>query len=995
MTKFKSPISLKSIYVCFFLFSINILLFTLDTSDLNQQYIQNFEKAEHFRKAGEFEKSLDFFHQSLSIATKIQDETKQCESLYKLGILYWNLGKPNDSKGYLEQAKFLADKFNLEKILHKCEISLEIYLFYDKGKDYRYSGEYEKSVNSFRTAIALAKKIESQEHELKCLRQMSLTHQDNNQLIEFKNANFKALEIARLLNHKIEQGRCLILIGNYYEKINNYSEALNHYERALKITYIQKDKSMCLNNIGSIYQNFGVYEKALEYLNRSLAIYKELEDDDSISQVLNNIGTAHRTKGLMYDAQGDILHAQDYYYKALNSFRESLKLTEKNKNTETQVEVLNNIGTIYSDLEKYSEALDYFQSGFEKAEEISNFEGMGMTLTNMGIVHYYLENFEEAAKCNEMAINLALQIEGGKILWEAYLEIAKSYEKQERINDAIGNYKASIETTEKIRSKIILEELKARFLGTDKRIEAYHRLIHLLVNQHQSEPQKKFNEEAFNYLERAKARAFLDSMELSQVDLSRGIDAELLNNEKELMKDITHIYSKLLNAELSSDEKTSLSNNLKELEDKLEALKREIRKESPAYANLKYPEIITLGETQKKLLDTHTAIFAYSLGQENSYAFVITKKELRIFPLPSRKNIQNQVSDYLRIITDKDNQAFQVGNELFNSLILPGLDGNIENIIFIPCGILHFLPFEALVSNNEKSSWLVEDYTIAYAPSISSLREIIDRKNMNKKKPRMDLLAFGDPYFGALEKEENGGDIFQDFFSSRSFDFYRLEYSGIEINKISSLFKKGKRNIFRRQEASEDRLKNHKLDEYRIIHFATHSIIDERRPDRSSIVLTLDEDPTEDGFLQMREIYTLKFSSDLVTLSSCQTGLGELIYGEGIEGINRAFFYAGSSSVLMSLWAINDQASYQLMERFYFHLRSSESIMEALRKAKLEMIESGVLSHPYYWAGFIASGKTDEIIFPNTSSKWIFLGALLVVVFGTVLILRKRFRKKV
>ena len=174
---------------------------------------------------------------------------------------------------------------------------------------------------------------------------------------------------------------------------------------------------------------------------------------------------------------------------------------------------------------------------------------------------------------------------------------------------------------------------------------------------------------------------------------------------------------------------------------------------------------------------------------------MLIKKELRIFPLQARNNIRKQVSDYLRVITDKDNHAFQEGNELFNSLILPGLDRNIENIIFIPDGILHFLPFEALITNNEANSWLIQEYAVAYVPSISSLREIIDRKNSNTKKPRMHLLAFGDPYFGALEREENGGDIFQDFFSSRSFDFYRLEYSGIEIEKISSLFKKGKRNI--------------------------------------------------------------------------------------------------------------------------------------------------------------------------------------------------------
>ncbi len=993
MRKFKSPISRICIYTCFFLFLLNIPLFPFDTGDLQQEYLQKFEKAEQLRQAGEFEKSLDLFNQSLSIATKIKDETKQCESLYKMGILYWNLGKPNDSQRYFEQAKFLAEKLKTEKILHLSKTALEIYLLYNQGKDFRYSSEFEESIKSFQTAISLAQEIGSQEHELKCLRQMSYAHQDNNQLIEFKNANIKALEIARRLNHKIEQGRCLINIGNYYEQINNYSEALNQYKQALEITYIKKDKSICLNNIGIIYQNLGVYEKALEYLNRALVINKELNDDYSISKVLNNIGAAHRTRGLTYDTQGDILQAQDFYYKALNSFRESLKLAEKNKDPETQVEVLNNIGTIYSDLERYSEALKYFQMSYEKAEEISNYEGMGMTLTNIGIVHYYLDNFEESAKCYEKAINLAIQIEGGQILWEAYLEIAKAYEKQGKINDAINNYMASIETTEKIRSKIILEELKARFLGTDKRIEAYHRLIHLLVSQRQSESRKKYNEDAFNYLERAKARAFLDSMELSQVDLSHGIDAELLNKEKELMKDITNIYSKLLAAELSSDEKTSLSTNLKVLEDKLETLKREIRKESPAYANLKYPEIITLDETQKKLLDNKTAVFAYSLGQENSYAFIITKKELKIFPLPTRNHIRKKVSDYLRVITDKDNHSFQAGNELFNSLILPGLEGDIENIIFIPDAILHFLPFEALVSNNEKNRWLVEDYTIAYAPSISSLREIIDRKNTNKRKPRMDLLAFGDPHFGALEKEENGGDIFKDFFSSRSFDFYRLEYSGIEIDEISSLFKKGKRNIFRRQEASEEQLKNHKLDEYRIIHFATHSIIDERRPYRSSIVLTLDKDTPEDGFLQMREIYALKFNSDLVTLSSCQTGLGEFIHAEGIEGINRAFFYAGSSSVLMSLWVINDQASYQLMERFYFHLRSSESIMDALRKAKLELIESGVLSHPYYWAGFIASGQTDEVIFPRSGSNWIYFGIFFLIVFGGFLVLRKRFTK--
>jgi CHAT domain-containing protein len=286
--------------------------------------------------------------------------------------------------------------------------------------------------------------------------------------------------------------------------------------------------------------------------------------------------------------------------------------------------------------------------------------------------------------------------------------------------------------------------------------------------------------------------------------------------------------------------------------------------------------------------------------------------------------------------------------------------------------------------------WLIEDYTITYAPSISSLKELIARKKTNGSKRRMDLLALGDPYFGSLETEENGEDILKGFFSTNTFNLYRLEYSGIEIEKIGALFSENKKTIFQRESASEEQLKNHQLEDYKILHFATHSLIDDKKPDRSSIVLALDKDQKEDGLLRMKEIYNLNLNSDLVTLSACQTGLGQLIRGEGIEGINRAFFYAGASSVLMSLWAVNDQATYQLMERFYTHLRSSDTIMKALRKAKLEMINSGTLSHPYYWAGFIISGKANHTIFPNPTYKLLVIGFVCFLMIGIIMVVIRR-----
>ena len=608
----------------------------------------------------------------------------------------------------------------------------------------------------------------------------------------------------------------------------------------------------------------------------------------------------------------------------------------------------------------------------------------------MGIVHFNQGNYEESTKYYQKAIDLAQGLEGGQILWEAFFEIGNAYAKQNKIFLALKNYKSSIRIIENIRSQIKLEELKASYLGTDKRIEVYQNLIHMLVTLHNSDNEVGYDSEAFNYLERAKARSFLDSLEVAQVDISLGINFKLKNREKEIMKDISNIYNNLLVTELSSEDKENLHQELTEKENELETLKREIRSKSPDYADLKYPEIISIKETQKQLLNSKTVFLAYIIGNQNSYGFAITKNGINIFPIPVKSELQDLVTSHVQAITDKDSIDFDSGKELFQVLVLPALDNKIKKIIFIPDDILHFLPFETLITQQNKSRWLIEDYEIAYAPSISSYREIVRRKEKNASRQRSDFLAFGDPNFGPMESETKGEDIFQNFYSSNAFHFYRLKYSGTEIDRISSLFSQKRTDIFVREEATEEHLKNLKLDDYKIIHFATHSLIDDKKPARSSIVLSLNDNKEEDGFVQMREIYNLKLNADLVTLSACQTGLGQYIRGEGIEGLNRAFFFAGSSSVLMSLWAVNDQATSQLMERFYTHLRSSKQIAFSLRETKLEMIASEAVSHPYYWAGFIVTGKSDHVLFSNNIWKWLIYGGSFLVLGGLFLFAIKR-----
>ena len=962
-------------------------------STSQEEYSEYFSQGEQSRLQGDYEEAIEFFTRALSLSRKNKNSGAEIESLIKLGLLYWNTGKPDDSADFYKKALAIAENAEIGEKKDEIQNYIQIYDLYQAGKGFRddsFPAEHQKSIESFEKAIALARKIQSKEHELKCLRQLIFTYLELNNLDKFLSLSQSALEIALQINHKQEEGRSMFNIGYYYDEMEDYSQALSYYTEALGIARIVEnytDESICLTYISNIYTDLGNYDKALEFLRDVLRIDREvLEEEAYVAIDLNNIGVTYQKKALKSGNTEDLYNALAYY-------EESLTIARRIREVETEMEALNNLGFVSIDLERYPEALKYFNQALAKAEEYKDDEETANILINIGIVDSRQGNYDQSIQHCQKAIDTASLTGKEYLLWEAHFEIANAYMKKGDYQDALQNYKKSIEYLENIRSRIILEELKASYMGTDKRLEAYQNTIDLLIKMSRLEPEKFYDSEAFHFLERAKARAFLDRLEVSQVNISRGVDRELLDEEEELMKEISDLNSELFKPSLSPEKEKDIMDKLSHNEEKLESLKRKIRMSSPAYANLKYPQIISLEEAQEHMLDSGTAFFEYSLGEINSYAFVITEKNLKIFPLPPAEKIRLQVRTYLEAIADKDSNDFRLGHELFKTLVSPGLDGKFKKIIFIPDGILHYLPFETLLTQEDSRRWLIKDYKISYAPSISSLREIIERGGAQKRKAQKDLLAFGDPYFGPEEERADAGDKLKTALSDTTSQFSRLQYSGLEIEKIASLFKKQAIDVFKRDKATEEQLKKLDLMPYRILHFATHCIIDDTKPARSFIVFSVGNPSAEDEILQMREIFNLELNSDLVTLSACQTGLGQFIKGEGIVGLSRAFFHAGASSAIISLWAVHDQATSQFMERYYYHLRSSKSIMDALQKTKIEMIDSGVLSHPYYWAGFVVTGHSDKIIYASVFKKVILLAALLLVVgIITFIILRKRTR---
>jgi CHAT domain-containing protein len=267
---------------------------------------------------------------------------------------------------------------------------------------------------------------------------------------------------------------------------------------------------------------------------------------------------------------------------------------------------------------------------------------------------------------------------------------------------------------------------------------------------------------------------------------------------------------------------------------------------------------------------------------------------------------------------------------------------------------------------------LVENFNISYAPSVSVLYNLLIRKM--KKIPRKNILGFANPVYLIPGKSKMGSppdqdEVLRKYYLEKGFNLSPLLYSEIEIRNISKYFKKKFRDFYLRDDAKEENLKQLPLSNYSIIHFATHGLLNETIVSRTALVLTLDNDPAEDGFVQVREIYDIKLNAELVVLSACQSGKGKIHKGEGVSGLTRAFLYAGAKSVVASLWNINDKSTSQFMTYFYEFISQGMAKIEALQRAKIKMIKSDY-SHPFYWAAFILSGEYNSPIKIPKPSWW-------------------------
>jgi CHAT domain-containing protein/tetratricopeptide (TPR) repeat protein len=528
--------------------------------------------------------------------------------------------------------------------------------------------------------------------------------------------------------------------------------------------------------------------------------------------------------------------------------------------------------------------------------------------------------------------------------------------------------------------------------------------------------------EAFKITEQSRARSLLDMLGETGVNITEGISPELLKRKQDNLDRQQEIAQVLTGASLSQDEQkksnADLEAELDKLQTEYDSIENQIRAASPRYASLTQPAPLSLADVQQQVLDDKTVLLEYNLGKQNSYLWAVTQGGVSLYKLPARSALDQQAIDLrAQLVPSKlrtrlvgadvaggqtrglglsaapaDNAAVtafaNASNALYKAVVEPAAkDIGDKRILVVADGSLNYIPFEALVSaagggDYSALPYLVKTNEIVYSPSASVISVI---RKQSQKASGKGVLLVADPVFnsadprarGAAAGAGAGGDTRGLGLSSAIKDvggeaptatgaagtglpLARLNGTRTEAEQIGQIVKTsgGTADTWLDLNANEANVSTKDLKNYRVVHIATHGLLNAERPQFTGLVLSLVGNKTGDGFLRTDEIFNLKLGSPLVMLSACETGLGKEKKGEGVIGLTRAFMYAGAPTVGVSLWSVADLSTAQLMTGMYKRMLTGQgmSAASAMRQAQIEMIAGKKNAAPFYWAPFVLVG---------------------------------------
>lgn len=700
--------------------------------------------------------------------------------------------------------------------------------------------------------------------------------------------------------------RQIMLIGYTYYLLENYPAALTHLQQALAHFESSSDPRspfdivQCREYMGQLYIATGKYDLALQKLLPIPALDDSKGNQSEAAHVRALIGE-------VYQRQGNIDLARTNYLSALKTFSEtSLDPVKK-------------------------AAVDF---------------ALGRLELNQG-------NYDAA---------------------ETYL-------------------KESIETTEELRSDLNSRVLAAAFSASVH--DRYETYIDCLMRKQKQQPAQGLELLAFQASELGRARSLAALLRDTQTKIVTGIDPLLAEQERTLRQAIRAKVEEtitLLSSDYKKEKLDELETSLTHLRGQHQQLTRELQRQNPNYNQIQETTTYSIQQIQDHVIeDDQTMLIEYFLGKNASYVWTITRNDVKVFELPKAEVITQKVGTVYKLLSTEPKDEIESRLDKATAELAEMVLGPLANqltarrLIVIADGALNYIPFQLLPVGPNKPTPLVANHEIVNAPSASVLVQLHQERQHRRAHTKI-LAAFGDPVFAsnyAQFKDSGSADVIATAKANENESASRasrnievqadaldpasiqsLIYSKFELQNLSEIA--GSSSFIARDfDASRAVLQTIDFSKYAILHFATHGLLDPTNPERSGLFLSMVDraGKPQDGFIRMQDVYDLQVPVDLLVMSACRTGLGKEVRGEGLIGLTRGFMHAGASSVVASLWKVDDEATAELMKLFYTNmLRQGMRPAEALRTAQNTLRQNPEWRSPYFWAAFTLQGEFREPI---------------------------------
>ena len=768
-------------------------------------------------------------------------------------------------------------------------------------------------------------------------------------------------------------------LGNYAEAFGLYMKGIENYRSIAD----HKEADTTLTKIAEVYRQIGDNRDSASWYEYALQEAKEAGNiDGEITALLRLSVLAWST--------GD--QAASYKY-----IRESQALTQGlSKDTTSSMLVLGESGGMVGELlAEYGEpvqAISFLQARIASLRNIAQGEA---TLREIALSSVFLadaqiraEQYSQALESLERARAIAEKYKSPEVMF-VYGRIGNVFEKQGDLKDAHLYYRRAGEVFERFGAAQQLPQLQLS--SRELAWGIYEDLTRVTLELYSKTPTVELLNQAFAYHEEGRARALLNLLNNAGVRARKGVAPNLVEQEDRLRADISALQNAFSDERVSEFRNTSLQEAMDEQAAALGRLHAKMAALNSKYESIASPQMSNLADVQA-LLGSDSVLLEYDLGPEFSGVAVVTNHEIRVYRLPSQDVITKSLNEFLPTLwvplfgQDEIEKHVRLAKNLYQELL--GSAGDLlrskHHIVIVPDADLYYLPFETLIAPDKKPErpggslasqpYLGKAYSFSYAPS-SSVLVAVERNALKNRVSRLanqsPLLAFGDPSLGPSPPASQLALSTRGAYKEMGVTFIPLPYSREEIRRVAAVFgiKPGSSSINLGDQATKKRLEQLDLTQYRFLHFATHAVVGDEVKwiNQPALILSPERNgESDDGLLKMSDIFNLRLNADLVVLSACETARGKMSRGEGIVGLTSAFLFAGSDSVVASLWNVNDESTSRFMQFFYQGLHSGLSKAEALRVARNELMNTRItspetqeeedLSSPYFWAPFILVG---------------------------------------